>query len=144
MDKRFSNILADKNVNIDELNYLMKRLDGFDSREMEKFYAAAFGEKYETMQDLINLTFNLHCYSLINKFSELNKLGKDLYLTEKMAVATKELDELDGESYGMDVIENNQSATVTPYGVLYKNSNQHEQVYDDLTKRELKKIHYII
>lgn len=35
MDERFSNILADKNVNIDELNYLMKRLDSFDSREME-------------------------------------------------------------------------------------------------------------
>ena len=44
-DKRFSNILTDKNVNIDELNYLMKRLDGFDSREMQKFYATVFGEK---------------------------------------------------------------------------------------------------
>ncbi len=44
-DERFSNILTNKNVNIDELNYLMKRLDGFDSRETEKFYAAAFGEK---------------------------------------------------------------------------------------------------
>lgn len=42
MDERFSNILVDKNANIDELNYLMKRLDGFDSREMEKFYVASF------------------------------------------------------------------------------------------------------
>ena len=77
MDKRFSNILTDKNVNIDELNYLMKGLDGFDSRETEKFYAAAFGEKLETMQELVNLTFNMHCYSLINSFSDFNKLGKD-------------------------------------------------------------------
>ena len=45
MDKRFSNVLADKNVNIDELNYLMKRLDGFDSREVERFHATVFGEK---------------------------------------------------------------------------------------------------
>lgn len=44
-DERFSNILADKNVNIDKLNYLMKRFDGFDSKEMEKFYATIFGEE---------------------------------------------------------------------------------------------------
>ena len=125
-DKRFSTILSDKNVNIDELNYLMKRLDGFDSREVEKFYAAVFAEETKSMADLINLSFNLHCYSLINSFSDLNKLGKDLYLTEKIAVATRELDELDGESYAMDVIENNKSARVTPYGVLYKNSNEVE------------------
>lgn len=34
MDERFLNILTDKNVNIDELNYLMIRFDGFDSREI--------------------------------------------------------------------------------------------------------------
>ena len=130
MDERFLNILEDKNVNIDELNYLMKRFDGFDSRELEKFYAVAFGEKLETMQELINLSFNLHCYSLINSFSDLDKLGKDLYLTEKMAVASKELDELDGESYAMNVIKNNKSARVTPDGVLYKNSNNPIQVYN--------------
>ena len=127
MDKRFSNILADKNVNIDELNYLMKRLDGFDLRETERFYATAFGEKLEIIQELVNLSFNLHCYSLVNNFSDLNKLGKDLYLTEKMGVATRELD---GESYAMDVIKDNKSAKVTPYGVLYKNSNDPIQVYN--------------
>lgn len=48
-----------------------------------------------------------------------------------MAVATKELEELDGESYVMDVIGNNKSARVTPYGVLYKNSNDPIQVYNE-------------
>ena len=38
-----------------------------------------------------------------------------------MAVATKELDELDGEEYAMEVI---------PYGVLYKNLNDPIQVYN--------------
>lgn len=47
-----------------------------------------------------------------------------------MAVASKELDELDGEAYAMDVIKNNKSARVTPYGVLYRNSNEIEQVYN--------------
>ncbi|MGI6702730.1 MAG: hypothetical protein ACOX42_01640 [Clostridia bacterium] len=93
IDKRFSNMLTDKNVNIDELNYLMKRFDGLSPREIEKFYAVSFAEETKTMADLINLSFNLHCYSLINNFSDFNKLGKDLYLTEKMAVATRELDD---------------------------------------------------
>lgn len=128
-DGRFINILADDNVNIDELNYLMKRFDGFDSREIDKFYAVAFAEEYSSMKDLINLSFNLHGYSLVNNFDDFNKLGKDLYLTEKMAVASDELEKLDGEAYALDVIKNNKTARVTPYGVLYRNSNDSIQVY---------------
>ena len=77
----------------------MKRFDSFTTREIEKFYAIAFAEEPKSMAELINLSFNLHCYSLINNFNDFNKLGKDLYLTEKMAVAAEELEELDGESY---------------------------------------------
>jgi hypothetical protein len=129
-DGRFINILADDNVNIDELNYLMKRFDGFDSREIDKFYAVAFAEEYSSMKDLINLSFNLHGYSLVNNFDDFNKLGKELYLTEKMAVASDELERMDGEAYALDVIKNNETARVTPYGVLYKNSNEIDQVYN--------------
>ena len=41
-DEKFLNTLADEDVNIDELNYLMKRFDGFSPREIERFYAVAF------------------------------------------------------------------------------------------------------
>jgi len=130
MDRNFLNILHDKNCNIDELNYLMKRLDGFSQKEIERFYAASFAENPKTMAELINLSFNMHCYSLVSDFNNLEKVGKDLYLTERQAVSTKELDELDGESYAMDVIKNNPNPIITPYGVLYKNSNVPEQVYN--------------
>ena len=130
MDRNFLNILHDKNCNIDELNYLMKRLDGFGQKEIERFYAASFAENPKTMAELINLSFNMHCYSLVSDFNNLGKVGKDLYLTERQAVSTKELDELDGESYAMDVIKNNPNPIITPYGVLYKNSNVPEQVYN--------------
>lgn len=129
-DERFLNTLADDNVNIDELNYLMKRFDGFNSRETDKFYAVAFAEEYSSMDDLINLSFNLHGYSLVNNFDDFNKLGKDLYLSEKMAVASEGLEKLDGEAYALDVIKNNKTARVTPYGVLYRNSNEIYQVYN--------------
>lgn len=130
MDRNFLNILHNKNCNIDELNYLMKRLDGFSQKEIERFYAASFAENPKTMGELINLSFNMHCYSLVSDFNDLEKVGKDIYLTERQAVSTKELDELDGESYAMDVIKNNPNPIITPYGVLYKNSNVPEQVYN--------------
>ncbi|WP_207289638.1 hypothetical protein [Senegalia massiliensis] len=122
MDRNFLGILHDKNCNIDELNYLMKRLDGFSQKEIERFYGASFAENPKTMAELIDLSFNMHCYSLVRDFNNLEKVGKDLYLTERQAVSTKELDELDGESYAMDVIKNNPNPIITPYGVLYKNS----------------------
>lgn len=130
MDRNFLNILHDKNCNIDELNYLMKRLDGFGQKEIERFYAASFAENPKTMAELINLSFNMHCYSLVRDFNSLEKVGKDLYLTDRQAVSTTELDELDGETYAMDVIKNNPNPIITPYGVLYKNSNVPEQVYN--------------
>jgi hypothetical protein len=130
MDRNFLNILHDKNCNIDELNYLMKRLDGFGQKEIERFYAASFAENPKTMAELINLSFNMHCYSLVRDFNSLEKVGKDLYLTERQAVSTTELDELDGETYAMDVLKNNPNPIITPYGVLYKNSNVPEQVYN--------------
>ncbi len=130
MDRNFLNILHDKNCNIDELNYIMKRLDGFSQKEIERFYAASFAESPKTIAELINLSFNMHCYSLVSDFNNLEKVGKDLYLTERQAVSTKELDEVDGESYTMDVIKNNPNPIITPYGVLYKNSNVPEQVYN--------------
>ena len=37
MDRNFLNILHDKNCNIDELNYLMKRLDGFSQKRDKDF-----------------------------------------------------------------------------------------------------------
>ena len=129
-NKDFLGILQDNICNIDELNYLMKRMDSFDPREKTKFYAAAFVEDPKTMADLINLSFNTHCYSLVSDFSNLSKLGKDLYLSEKIAVSTKEFDELDGEAFAMEIIRNDSDSTITPYGVLYKNSNESYGVYD--------------
>ena len=130
IDQRFLSVLNDKNCNIDELNYLMKRLDGFSTKEIKQFYATAFTENPKTMAGLINLSFNMHCYSLVTDFSNLNRVGKELYLSERQEVASKEYDELYGEAYAMDMIKNSPAPTITPYGVLYTNSNEPEQVYN--------------
>lgn len=40
-------------------------------------------------------------------FSDLDKLGKDLYLSEKIAASSKKNEELNGEDFDMEVIRNN-------------------------------------
>lgn len=128
-DSDMNEILKGKECNIDELNFLFKRMDSFDAKERKVFFASAFAENIETIAELINLSFNTYCYSLVSDFNSLETIGKDLYLSEKQAVAVKELEELDGESFAMEVIKNNPNSRITPYGVLYKNSNEPEQIY---------------
>ena len=129
-DLDMNEVLKGKECNIDELNFLFKRMDSFDAKERKVFFASAFAENTETIAELINLSFNTHCYSLVSDFNNLETVGKDLYLSEKQAVAVKELDELNGESFAMEVIKNNPNSRITPYGVLYKNSNGLEQIYN--------------
>lgn len=129
-DPDMNEVLKGKECNIDELNFLFKRMDSFDAKERKIFFASAFAENRKIIAELINLSFNTHCYSLVSDFNNLETIGKDLYLSEKQAVAVKELDELYGESFAMEVIKNNPNSRITPYGVLYKNSNEPEQIYN--------------
>lgn len=51
-DERMTTLLSGKTVNLDELNFLIKRLDSFDQNELTTFFAAAYAEKAETMTEL--------------------------------------------------------------------------------------------
>ena len=125
-------LLQDKTFNLDKLNYLAKRLDSFDGNEMTTFYAVAYSEKLDNIDSLINLTFNTHCASVVRDFSDLDTIGKDMYLTEQGGVTMEDLDRLNGENYFKKVLADNPNPLVTPYGIIYKNKNEFEQVYDGI------------
>lgn len=129
-DERLSALLSDKTVNLDELNFLMKRLDSFDQNEFATFYATAYAQKAETMTELINLSFNTHCYSIVADFSDLNAVGRQMYLTEQIGVSTEELQSLDGRDYFEKMIAENPNPMITPYGVVYRNNNEIAQAYN--------------
>lgn len=122
-DERLSALLLEQTVNLDQLNFLMKRLDSFDQKELAAFYAAAYAEKAKTMAELINLSFNTHCYGLVADFSDLNAVGRQMYLTEQMAVSAEDLQSFDGQGYFEKIIAANTHPAITPYGVVIKNSN---------------------
>ena len=117
-------------VNVEELNYLAKRLDSFDAGEAAQFQAMAYKLELTEIKDLINLTFCCQQTTVITDFSDLAAVGRDHYMNLHGGCAkTAELDALDGEGTARQLIESG-SGTVTPYGVVYDNGMKLEQVYD--------------
>ena len=117
-------------INVEELNYLAKRLDGFDMGEATQFQAMAHKLELSNLKDLINLTFCCQQTTVIADFSDLAAVGRDHYMNLHGGCATvTELEALDGEETARQLIASG-SGTVTPYGVVYDNGMRLEQVYD--------------
>ena len=117
-------------VNVEELNYLAKRLDSFDTGEAAQFQAMAHKLELFELKDLINLTFCCQQATVIADFSDLAAIGRDHYMNLHGGCAkTEELDALDGEATARQLIESG-SGMITPYGVVYDNGMKLEQVYD--------------
>ena len=116
-------------VNVEELNYLAKRLDSFDTGEAAQFQAMARKLELFELKDLINLTFCCQQATVITDFSDLAAVGRNHYMNLHGGSAkTVELDALDGEATARWLIESG-SGTITPYGVAYDNGMKLEQVY---------------
>ena len=117
-------------VNVEELNYLAKRLDSFDTGEAAQFQAMAHKLELFELKDLINLTFCCQQATVITDFSDLAAIGRDHYMNlHGGSASVDELNKLDGEETARQLIESG-SGTVTPYGVVYDNGMKLEQIYD--------------
>ena len=117
-------------VNVEELNYLAKRLDSFDTGEAAQFQAMAHKLELFELKDLINLTFCCQQATVITDFSDLAAVGRDHYMNLHGGSASMdELNALDGKKTARQLIESG-SGTITPYGVVYDNGMKLEQVYD--------------
>ena len=117
-------------VNLDELDYLAKRLASFDVGEAAQFQAMAHKLELFELKDLINLTFCCQKATVINNFSDLEAIGRDHYMNLHGGCAsTQELEDLDGAETARLLIDSG-AGEVTPYGVVYDNGMKLEQYYD--------------
>ena len=117
-------------VNVEELNYLAKRLDSFDTGEAAQFQAMAHKLELFELKDLINLTFCCQQATVITDFTDLSAVGREHYMNLHGGSARiDELEALDGEKTARQLIGSGRG-TVTPYGVVYDNGMKLEQVYD--------------
>ena len=117
-------------VNVEELNYLAKRLESFDTGEAAQFQAMAHKLELFELKDLINLTFCCQQATVITDFSDLAAIGRNHYMNlHGGSASVDELNALDGKGTARQLIESG-SGTITPYGVVYDNGMKLEQVYD--------------
>ena len=123
--------LEGKPVNIDELDYLAKRLDSSDINEAAKFQAMTVKWGLFEMTDLINLTFWCQQATIITDFSDLEDIGRRHYMPlNGGSCSTEELERLDARKAALDLILNSESTCVTPCGVVYDNDMKLEHHYD--------------
>ena len=117
-------------VNLDELDYLAKRLESFDDGEAAQFQAMASKLELFELKDLINLTFCCQQATVITDFSDLKAVGRDHYMnTHGGCASVQALEELDGEETAILLIDSG-GGTITRYGVVYDNGMKMDQSYD--------------
>ena len=117
-------------VNVEELNYLAKRLDSFDTGEAAQFQAMAHKLELFELKDLINLTFCCQQTTVITDFSDFAAIGRNHYMNlHGGSASVDELNALDGKETARQLIESG-SGKITPYGVVYDNGMKLEQIYD--------------
>lgn len=125
-------------VNIDELDYLSKRLDSFDYIEEAQFQAMAVKTGVFDMKDLINLTFCCQQSTVITDFSDLEAIGRHHLVSINGGCFSSELADTDLRMTALKLILSKEG-TVTPYGVVYDNGLKLDEVYDG---RHLPGYHY--
>ena len=117
-------------VHLDEINYLAKRIDGFDQKELFSFFAAIETGDYVSTKDLINLSFNLNCYTLIRDVSDMKSVGKEYVLSSREGISLRELRELDLEKIGRELLSSGKGVP-TSYGLLFRNEGvEFEKIYN--------------
>lgn len=118
-------------VNVDDLDYLAKRLESFDSYEMAQFQAAVSHYGFTDMMNLNNLTFCSQESTVISDFTDLDDVGRQHFLTVNGSVTSDMLNRVDGQRIAMELI-NSGKGQITPYGVFYENGMELRQIYDGI------------
>ena len=116
-------------ANVDELDWLGKKLESFDQYELLQFSAAAERFGLCSADELIDLSFCASEMTVISDFSDLEKVGRKHYLTVHGAADTEALEKLNGKELAQALISG-QPGTVTQFGVVYDNGVQLDAVYN--------------
>ena len=98
--------LEDTDVNVDELDYLAKRLDSFSDHELRQFQAIAAKNGYFKLKDLINLTFSCQQVTVISDFSDLEAIGRQHFLNTHYGTTSAELAQQKFRLIALDLLQN--------------------------------------
>ena len=116
-------------ANIDELDYIAKRLDSFDKYEKTQFQGMASRLELHGVDEFINLTFCCQEVTVVTDFNNLESLGRRHYLTLGGGASMEEMQGRDFRSVALALLDG-EVGRVTPYGVVYDNGFEMSQLYD--------------
>lgn len=123
-------VLENMFIKMDELNYLAKRLCSFDKQELKQFEAVVRHNDMQEMKDLINLTFNLHKFTLIQDISNMEDVGRTHMLNMHGGLGVDEMDNYDFAAIGKELLLSGKGR-ITEYGILFDNEEMtFDEVYD--------------
>ena len=110
--------LQDRFVDLDEVNFLAKRMDSFFGDEEYQFYEAMKLEGFDTLPDLINLSFNLNRYPLIRDIGDMGKIGREYLLTVNGCLPADDADDPKYAEFGRELIRSGKGV-FTEHGLLF-------------------------
>lgn len=117
-------------ANVDELDYLAKRLDSFNDYEAAQFQGMASKLELSDIQDFINLTFSCQQATVIINFADLEQVGRDHIITSHGGcIPVEGYSQQDKKAEALKLILSG-NGSVTPYGVVYDNGMKLEPLYD--------------
>lgn len=126
-------MLKDRFANLDELNYLARRMESFDYHEYDQFLIGITKLENPTEKDLINLTFNLDHFTLCKDVSNYGKIGREYVMNTEGAVPTHDEDDPKYAAIGKELIDKG-LAQITGKGLLiYNPFDELTEVYDGQT-----------
>ena len=112
-------MLKDRFANLDELNYLARRMESFDYHEYDQFLIGITKLENPTEKDLINLTFNLDHFTLCKDVSNYGKIGREYVMNTEGAVPAHDEDDPKYAAIGKDLIDRG-LAQITAKGLIIK------------------------
>ncbi len=126
-------VLKDRFVDLDKLNYLAKRLDGFDSTEMRQFAQAMKYEGFVELKDLINLTFNVQRYPIITTLLNPASVGREYRLRSQGFLTQEEAADPKNAALGKELLSSG-NGIITEDGILFVDTSRpFEEVYNGKT-----------
>lgn len=125
------NVLENQFIDLDELNYLAKRMESFFGEvEFSQFYEALKHEGFTEMKDIINLTFNMNRYPLIQDISDVAKIGREYLLVTQGALPAGDLDNPCYAEKGRELIQSGKGI-FTEHGMLFVDEDTpFQELYD--------------
>lgn len=124
--------LKGQTVNMDELNFFARRLDGMT--EYEKRVVGVYSSEtgIREMKQLINLTYSLQGLSLLTDLTDGNRVGLRLYLDRHIAISEEEKSRIDFNAYAQRIFSEGKCKFL-PHGILVDQGFHMEEVYNGRT-----------